>query len=301
MNRTPTTPSGRPLDIYPHGRAAARDVLHDVHHLASRSPLADTITAAARQHSRGNHALAHAVEADTVFLIAHAADPTIRHPLDGRLPSLLHRLDREEPAQLGALIAQAQQAATSLPVLTPRTTSPSSRLGTADRNSWLHDNELRELLGAAVHTGLELAELRYTGRDGPDGWKPGTVTIAEAFAEVAAEMCTQARLDPRHWQPFVEVQMAHAVAGANELPLDAGLLDDRIPAYMADLMRLEAITVADTLYIAHADFGNVLHDPPETGTSPRALVARSRRPAASAPHSTPAAVSAGARPLTRHR
>lgn len=91
-------------------------------------------------------------------------------------------------------------------------------------------------------------------------------------------MCREAGLDPQHWQPFVEVQMAHVVAQANELPKGAGPLDDRIPSYMAHLRRLEPITIADTLFIAHADFTHTLPDPPGAVASCRAGAARAARP-----------------------
>ncbi|MGW4692431.1 hypothetical protein ACWEO1_08640 [Kitasatospora cineracea] len=301
MPRTPTTSSGRPLDIYPHGRAVVRDLLHDVRHLVRRRTLADAITVAAGHHSHGDQALAHAAEADAVFLIAHAADPAIHQALDGRLPPLLSALDHQEPDRLVALITQAQQAATAVPILTASATSPRLPLTPADRTSWLHDNELRELLGAAVYTGLQTAELRFTGQETSDVWKPGTVPIAKALAKVAAETCSLAGLDHRDWQLFVEIQMAHVIARANELPPGAGPLDDRIPAYMAHLKKLEDITVADTLYIAHADFGYVLHDPPKASTSPRVLAASSRRASAPALSSDRETVTGTTRTPARRR
>ncbi|KQV20910.1 MULTISPECIES: hypothetical protein [unclassified Kitasatospora] len=252
--RPPNPEAGAALDIYPYGREAAREVLHDAHLLAGRVPVLDALDASADQHSRSGPDLASVVAADAAFLLAHAADHGIEHALDGRLPQTLVALDRASARHRDAVFAAAKRAADPTPTLGTRSRSPAARPGIPrPSGSWLRDEQLRELLGAVVHSSLQLSEKRYTGRDEHEQWIPGGRTLPEALRNVSAEMCRAADLDPG-WTPFVEVQVAHAVARANELPHGAGPLDDRIPAYMTHLARLEPITQADTLAIAALDF-----------------------------------------------
>lgn len=138
MNRAPTTPSGRPLDIYPHGRAAAREILHDVQRRAGTAPIIDTLLAAAAHHTRGNPWLTHVAASDAAFLIAHAAQPTVDHALNGQVPALLLRVDRLAVERRNALLAAAQRAADPQLSLTAPTRSPATRLTTVRADTSEH-------------------------------------------------------------------------------------------------------------------------------------------------------------------
>lgn len=246
-------------------------MLHDTHALAGQAPVLDVLAASAAHHSRFSPQLAPTVAADAAFLLAHAADPGIEHALDGRLPPLLAKLDAA-PAHLREEVFNAAKraAATPRPALDTAGRAPVTRLGLRHQgDSWLRDEGLRERLGAAVRSSLQFAEARYTGEHQPGArWTPGTMPLRQAFQQVSANGCRAGGLH-RSWVPFVEVQMAHVVARANELPVGSGPLDERIPACLVDLARLEAITQADILNNAHyyyrylrPDHGRGVQPPP---------------------------------------
>ncbi|MGW2542102.1 hypothetical protein ACWC5I_14835 [Kitasatospora sp. NPDC001574] len=136
--------------------------------------------------------------------------------------------------------------------LTGADPSPATRIGVPGRSdSWLHQNELRERLGAAVVDGLQSAEKRFTGQDRPGAaWTPATRPIWDAVSGVSAAATRRAGLTPS-WSTLVEIQMIHAIARANDLPSAAGPLDDRIPASIRQLPTFGAVTQADILYAAH--------------------------------------------------
>ncbi|WP_370192865.1 hypothetical protein [Streptacidiphilus sp. MAP5-52] len=123
--------------------------------------------------------------------------------------------------------------------------------------SWLHNAALREQLGEVVHTSLRITEARYNGQEvSGHRWTPGSMPLRDALRSVSAESCQAIGLDP--WVPFVEIQMAHALARANELPPGAGLLppgsgplDSQVPVSLNHLTQLWRVTQADTLNNAH--------------------------------------------------
>lgn len=258
MSSLPSREPTGPLDIYPYGRAAAREVLHDLR-TQPRTPVRDVLVASAAHHHRGDPRLVHAVEADTAFLLAHAVDPSVEHALDGHLPAALDRFDRAPLQTRTAWVVAAQQAADPTPALSPVTSALTSPLDTAPVRSWLHDEGERHLLGAVVHTALALAEERYIGSGAdPTRFAPASLPVPMALGPVADYVCRSLSSLGEQWAPFVQVQMAHALdralALADKFPPGAGPLDVRIPASVARLLALEPITVADILAIARLDF-----------------------------------------------
>ncbi|MGW2544719.1 hypothetical protein ACWC5I_28535 [Kitasatospora sp. NPDC001574] len=227
-------------------------MLHDTRLLAGQAPLSDVLTASAKTRTTLGYAFSPVVAADAAFLLAHAADPVVEHALDGRLPQVLADLDDASAARREEVIAAAQRAADPGRGLTGADPTPATRTGVPGRSdSWLHDNDLRERLGSAVLAALQSAEHRFTGQDRPGAaWTPATRPVWDAVSGVSATLTRQAGLTPS-WSTLVEIQMIHAIARANDLPPDAGPLDDRIPAHIRQLPRLEAVAQADILYNAH--------------------------------------------------
>ncbi|MER6398512.1 hypothetical protein ABT263_21030 [Kitasatospora sp. NPDC001603] len=234
--------------------------------------------------------------ADAALLLARAADPRVEHALDGRLPPVLARLERESSARMEEVVAAARLACGHGPPLLPAPNPPGFRPDLpAPTESWLHDIGLHELLGYAVRQGLFRTENRYTGRDRHrDYWFPGARRLPDALHGVGPEICRATTLE-LGWAPFVEIQMVHAISRANGLPLAAGPLDPRIPAFMQDLDRREAISQADILDNAYrlADHALPVPDPgdgdrPRTSTSARAQAALAS-PARPAPADHPGA------------
>ncbi|MFE4514045.1 hypothetical protein ACFRMQ_07585 [Kitasatospora sp. NPDC056783] len=231
----------------------AREALHDAHVLAGRVPVLDQLAATAAHRTEHAPRLAAAALSDAAYLLAHAVDPSIEHALEWRVPRILANLDHAPAKVRDSAFAKAKRAADHVPAL-PDANGRSPAPLTGPALSWPADDALREQLVYAVHTGLRLAEMRYTGTEvSDDRWKPGAVSLPEALHGVSAEACRLFDLDPP-WVPFVDVQVAHAVARGNELPIGAGPLDERIPSYMAHVVRLEPITQADTLSVARMDF-----------------------------------------------
>lgn len=245
--------------IYNYGRTRTSLVLTDVYLLSAQAPLRKLLAASAEHHAGGDGRLAACLAADAAVLLAAAGCNDIEHALDDRLPLYLVALGESATSWRQSVCSDARSAAdpTSGDAFTSahhpallRNTQPS------EWTPWLYEDGLRETLGAVVHRSLQAAEERYAPA-GERPWRPGRMALADAVGNTSTDSCRAAGLAPM-WVPFVEVQMAHALARANELPPGSGILppgsgplDSRIPQSLENLAQLWAVTQADTLNNAH--------------------------------------------------
>jgi len=101
-----------------------------------------------------------------------------------------------------------------------------------------------------------MVDERFTGlKDGL--WAAGQMPLPKTVNSVSHLSCLAAGLDPS-WAPFVEVQMTHAIARANELPPGTHTLppaseplEGRVPDSWRDAAELWTVTRSDTVGNAH--------------------------------------------------
>jgi len=239
------------LALYRTGDADVFAAVDEAHRLAGRYPLCGLLPFIAQRQGQSEgrpRQFAPVIVAEAAVVIARAGGAAVDHALCAELPAALDRIDTLTRSQHSTLFSATKgvlirRATTQL--VFPPAELPVERVDmAAEQVRWLSDPHLHHLLGAAVYSALQHAELLME-----DGW----TLLPQALDQVGQVVCELGELDPA-WSTFIEVQCASRLARAAGIPADTSILHPQIPALLGAVGQEPRLGQLDLLSIALADF-----------------------------------------------